>query len=94
LKHGAVGSPEGYKAETGFCEPAQKPHSGEPNEYQSPSRIGRSQESFSYCVKTADGKIVEEGKLRATRQALRAWAEKRTKAWHGAMEATLFGSWI
>ena len=50
--------------------------------------------SISYCVKTADGKIVEEGKLRATRQALRAWAEKRTEAWHGAMEATLFSSWI
>src|SRR5580658_3173967 len=55
-------SPEGYNAETGFCEPAQKPHSGEPNEYQSLYRIGRSQESISYCVKTTDGKIVEEGK--------------------------------
>jgi len=50
--------------------------------------------SVSCCVKTADGKIVEEGKLRATRQALRAWAEKRTEAWQGAMEATLFSSWI
>ena len=28
---------------------------------------------ISYCVKTADGKIVEEGKLRATRQVLREW---------------------
>ena len=27
--------------------------------------------SVSYCVKTADGRIVEEGKLRATHQALR-----------------------
>jgi transposase len=50
--------------------------------------------SVSYCVKTADGKIVEEGKLRATRQALRDWAGKRREAWHGAMEATLFSGWI
>src|ERR1019366_3638970 len=50
--------------------------------------------SISYCVKTADGKIIEEGKLRATHQALREWAQKRTEPWHGAMEATLFSSWI
>lgn len=50
--------------------------------------------SVSYCVKTADGKIVEEGKLRATHQGLREWAEKRPAPWHGAMEATLFSGWI
>ena len=50
--------------------------------------------SISYCVKTADGKIVEEGKLRATHQALREWAGKRSEPWHGAMEATLFSGWI
>jgi transposase len=50
--------------------------------------------SISYCVKAADGKIIEEGKLRATRQVLREWAQKRTEAWHGAMEATLFSGWI
>src|ERR1700684_4256067 len=38
------GSPEGYNAETGFCEPAQKPQPGEPNEHQSLYRIRRSQE--------------------------------------------------
>jgi len=27
--------------------------------------------TVSYCVKTVDGKIVEEGKLRATHDALR-----------------------
>ena len=46
--------------------------------------------SISYCVKTADGKIVEEGKLRATHQVLRPRAGKRLEPWHGAMEATLF----
>lgn len=50
--------------------------------------------TISYCVKLADGKIVEEGKLRATREALRAWAAERQEAWHGAMEATLFSGWI
>src|SRR5215469_427044 len=33
--------------------------------------------SISYCVKTADGTIVEESTLRATHLALREWAEKR-----------------
>ena len=50
--------------------------------------------SVSYCVKTGDGRIVEEGKLPATRQALRRWAQQRTEPWHGAMEATLFSGWI
>jgi transposase len=50
--------------------------------------------SVSYCVKAADGKIIEEGRLRATRQVLREWAQKRQEPWHGAMEATLFSGWI
>ena len=50
--------------------------------------------SVSYCVKTADGAIVDEGKLRATRAVLREWAGKRSEPWHGAMEATLFSGWI
>jgi transposase len=50
--------------------------------------------TVSYCVKVADGEIVEEGKLRATHEALRQWAGKRREPWHGAMEATLFSGWI
>jgi transposase len=50
--------------------------------------------SVSYCVKTADGTIVEEGKLRATRRSLEQWARQRQEPWHGAMEATLFSGWI
>ncbi|MGA7413353.1 MAG: IS110 family transposase [Bryobacteraceae bacterium] len=50
--------------------------------------------SVSYCVKTADGTIVEEARLAATRESLRQWAEKRREPWHGAMEATLFSGWI
>lgn len=50
--------------------------------------------SISYCVKTADGTIVEESTLRATHVALREWAQNRREPWHGAMEATLFSGWI
>ena len=50
--------------------------------------------SVSYCVKAADGAIVEEGKVRATHEVLRQWARKRREPWSGAMEATLFSGWI
>jgi transposase len=50
--------------------------------------------SISYCVKLADGTIVEEAKLPAKLATLREWAGKRSVAWHGAMEATLFSGWI
>ena len=49
---------------------------------------------IAYCVKTADGQIVEEGTLPARREALREWAGARTQPWQGAMEATLFSAWI
>src|ERR1700677_2149226 len=50
--------------------------------------------TISYCIKTADGRIVGEGKLQATRLALRSWAEDLREPWWGAMEATLFSAWI
>src|SRR5450432_3090372 len=50
--------------------------------------------TISYCVKTADGRIVREGKVQATRLALRSWAEDLRESWCGAMEATLFSAWI
>jgi transposase len=50
--------------------------------------------SISYCVKTADGTIVEEDRLPATRRALVRWAQQRQHPWHGAMEATLFSGWV
>jgi len=50
--------------------------------------------SISYCLKSADGRIVEEGRLRATHDALRQWAREREEPWRGAMEATLFSGWI
>ena len=50
--------------------------------------------TINYCVKMADGQIVEEGRLRATHDALRQWARRRQEPWRGAMEATLFSGWI
>jgi transposase len=50
--------------------------------------------TISYCIKTADGRIVREGKLQALRATLRSWAEGLREPWSGAMEATLFSAWI
>ena len=47
-----------------------------------------------FCSKMGNGEVVEEGRLVAERGVLRSWAETRTYAWHGAMEATLFSGWI
>ena len=50
--------------------------------------------TISYCVKTAAGQIVEEGKLQAQREALRQWAQTQQTPWQEAMEATIFSAWI
>lgn len=50
--------------------------------------------SISFCVKAADGGVVEEGEMAARRKALTAWAMGRRRPWVGAMEATLFTGWI
>jgi len=47
-----------------------------------------------YCAKTADGGIIDEATLPATRTALLGWAQARCVPWSGAMEATLFSGWI
>jgi hypothetical protein len=56
--------------------------------------LGVHKKTTSYCIKTADGRIVREGKLQATRITLRSWAEGLREPWCGAMEATLFSAWI
>lgn len=50
--------------------------------------------TVSYCSKTASGEIVEEGTIAARRAALQSWASAQTRRWCGALEATLFSSWI
>jgi transposase len=50
--------------------------------------------TISYCIKGLDGAIHEEGVIDATRSQLREWVKRRERRWLGAMEATLFTSWI
>lgn len=51
---------------------------------------------IAFCVKTVDGKIVNEDKFPATRAGLRAWLEKMPKpeTWVAGMETTMFSHWI
>ncbi len=49
---------------------------------------------IAYCVKTAAGEIVAEGKIAATRAALNEWVGTLPGPWHGGMEATMFSHWI
>src|SRR5579863_2051615 len=49
---------------------------------------------IAFCVKTANGEIVAEGTIPATRAALDEWVQTVPGPWHGAMEATLFSHWI
>jgi len=50
--------------------------------------------TITFCAKTGDGQIVDEGKIAARRGDLNAWAKARSRPWMGAMEATLFTGWI
>ncbi len=50
--------------------------------------------SISYCVKQADGVILQEGAVAARREELSAWARQLPQPWAGALEATLFSHWI
>ena len=47
-----------------------------------------------YCVKAADGTILDEGKVDATRKELYKFVDRLPRPWAGAMEATLFTGWI
>lgn len=50
--------------------------------------------TIAYCVKTAGGKIRDEGEIPATREGLSLWVSARKRPWIGALEATLFTGWI
>ena len=49
---------------------------------------------IAFCVKTADGEVMAEGTIPATRGALNEWVRTVPGPWHGAMEATMFSQWI
>src|SRR5919112_3523942 len=50
--------------------------------------------TISFCAKAQDGRILDEGTIRAQRNVLLAWCNTRPRPWMGAMEATLFTGWI
>ncbi len=50
--------------------------------------------TISYCLKSAAGKIVCEGSVKAKREDLTAWVKQLPTPWKGALEATLFTGWI
>jgi transposase len=50
--------------------------------------------TISYCVKTADGVVKDEGVVRSSRECVLEFLEQLNFPWIGAMEATMFTNWI
>ncbi len=48
----------------------------------------------AYCVKTCDGRVVEQGSLDARPSVMAQWADSIRHPWIGAMEATMFTGWV
>ena len=49
---------------------------------------------IAYCVKTIDGRLIDQGKIVADKQSLAAWVKGLPGPWIGAMEATMFTGWV
>jgi hypothetical protein len=47
----------------------------------------------SYCVRQADGTILQEGVIAANRQAVETWRQQLPDEWIAEMEATMFTGW-
>ena len=50
--------------------------------------------TIAYCIKTATGKLADQGVISADRKILRQWMIDLPGPWLGAMEATIFTGWI
>ena len=50
--------------------------------------------TISYCLRQADGTILREGTIEATREALSALLESMPQPWSAGLEATMFSAWI
>jgi transposase len=50
--------------------------------------------SISFCVKRADGSMVREGRIAATREAIGEWARTLDGPWCCGLEATICSHWI
>jgi transposase len=49
---------------------------------------------IAFCIKTADGTIVAEDKVKATRAELDRWLKTVPEQWVAGMETTMFSHWI
>lgn len=51
---------------------------------------------IAFCIKSADGTIEEEGKIKSTRAELDGWMKRmpRPESWVAGMETTMFSHWI
>jgi transposase len=50
--------------------------------------------SISFCVRRAEGTILQQGSVPATRAALDEWVPSLPSPWTAGMEATLFTAWV
>lgn len=50
--------------------------------------------TIAYCIKRVDGVLIRQGVIAAERKALRQWLTELPGPWYGAMEATIFTSWV
>src|SRR6476620_3231247 len=50
--------------------------------------------SISCCVRQADGTIIKESTITATRHALDEWMRQLPQPWMAGIAATLFTGWI
>lgn len=49
---------------------------------------------IAYCIKTIDGRMIDQGMVNSDRPSLRAWVQDLPGPWIGAMEATMFTGWV
>jgi transposase len=50
--------------------------------------------TISFCIRQADGTILQEGTLVASCQALDEWVSRIPQPWIAGMEATMFTGWV
>jgi transposase len=50
--------------------------------------------TISFCIRQADGTILQEGTLVASYQALDDWLPRVPQPWIVGMEATMFTGWV
>ncbi|MBM9538856.1 IS110 family transposase [Desulfobulbus alkaliphilus] len=49
---------------------------------------------IAYCIKSIDGRLIDQGMIPADRLSLNAWVQRIPGPWIGAMEATIFTGWV